>query len=98
MSELKKQIQRLKESSGNANALPLHKGRASLFLDAKKAAEVDLNTIYNGAVNGLMTLEQYEGKFTPYFETLLHQSKKDISRQSLSPEVISVVLTIVKCR
>jgi hypothetical protein len=87
MSELKRQVAALKASAAVPAAAPLHKGRASLFLDAKKAAEIDTQTVHNAAVNGLMALEQYDAKFAAYFDTLLHVSRRDVARQSLSPEV-----------
>lgn len=89
MSELKRQVAALKASAAVPAAAPLHKGRASLFLDAKKAAEIDTQTVHNAAVNGLMALEQYDAKFAPFFDSLLHASRRDVARQSLSPEVRS---------
>ena len=66
--------------------VPLHQGRPSLFLTAAEAAAVDVSTVHDAAYNGLVTLQQYDGRFEIYLNSLLHPSSISLQREMKTAE------------
>lgn len=85
-TELQQQVSALRKK--HIQAVPLHKGRPSIFLTPSEAAAVDVKDIYDAAIEGLSTLCQYEGNLRPFFDSLLHPSSVDLQRELKTPEVI----------
>ena len=85
-SELQRQVQVLHTQNAGAYVNPVYRGRASLFLTASEAAAVDMGTVLEAAQNGLMTLNQYEGRFGFYTENLLHPSSVSVQRELKTKE------------
>jgi U3 small nucleolar RNA-associated protein 10 len=79
-SELQRQVQSIRKQ--HLAVVPLHQGRPSLFLTAAEAAAVDVSTIHEAAETGLATLQQYDARFEPYHDTLLHASSVDLQRET----------------
>lgn len=78
-SELQRQVSTIRKQ--HLAVVPLQQGRPSLFLTASEAAAVDVSTIYEAACSGLITLQQYDGRFEPYHQSLLHPSSVDLQRE-----------------
>ena len=81
-SELQRQVSSLRKQ--HLTVAPLHQGRPSLFLTAAEAAGVDVSTIQEAAHSGLATLQQYDSRFEPFMETLLHPSSVDSQRELMT--------------
>eukprot|EP01036_Dinobryon_divergens_P058723 gene58723-78345_t len=78
-TELQRQVNRLRTEV--IQSAPIHQGRASLFLSPSEAAGVDIETIYDAATNGLRTLQQYDERFSKFFDNLLHPSSQSLQRE-----------------
>ena len=79
-SELQRQVSTIRKQ--HLAVVPLQQGRPSLFLTASEAAAVDVSTIYEAATSGLITLQQYDGRFEPFHQSLLHPSSVDLQRET----------------
>lgn len=79
-SELQRQVSSIRKQ--HLAVVPLQQGRPSLFLTASEAAAVDVSTIYEAALSALVTLQQYDGRFEPYHQSLLHPSSVDLQRET----------------
>jgi U3 small nucleolar RNA-associated protein 10 len=96
-TELTQQISRIR-SQHLQSAGPVHQGRPSLFLTPKEAAGVDIDDIYNSAVDGLMVLSQYDGAMANFRDGLLHPSSTSVQRElktAAENETIDKELTIL---
>lgn len=83
-TELQRQVLKLREQ--HVEAASLAKGRPSLFLSLKEAAGVDVEVIYESAINSLQVLQQYDDRFDSYFKTLLHHSSVSLQRELQTAE------------
>ena len=88
MSQLQKQVERLREKS--LVVKPLSQGRPSLFLSPKDAAAVNIEAIYDAAIEGVRVLRQYDERFEHYLSNLLHMSSISIQRELKNEEVSSL--------
>ena len=86
MTELQRQVRLLQSQNAGAQANPLTKGRASLFLNTSEAAALDFAVVLEAAQNGLQTLNQYDGRFGGYLESLLHPSSVSLQRELKTKE------------
>lgn len=80
MTELSQQINRIR-SQNLLSVAPVSQGRPSLFLSAKDAAAVDIDTVYDAALNGLKTLNQYDGRLSAFQDGILHPSSMTVQRE-----------------
>lgn len=80
MSELSQQISRIR-SQNLLSVAPLKQGRPSLFLSPKEAAGIDIDQVYDAAINGLKTLNQYDGRLSAFQDGLLHPSSMSVQRE-----------------
>lgn len=80
MTELSQQISRIR-SNNLLSAPPVSQGRPSLFLSPKEASGVDIDHVYDAALNGLKTLNQYDGRFSAFQDGLLHTSSMTVQRE-----------------
>jgi U3 small nucleolar RNA-associated protein 10 len=80
MTELSQQISRIR-SQNLLSVAPITQGRPSLFLSAKEAAGIDIDQVYDAALNGLKTLSQYDGRLAAFQDGLLHQSSTTVQRE-----------------
>jgi U3 small nucleolar RNA-associated protein 10 len=80
MTELSQQISRIR-SNAVLSAPPIKQGRPSLFLSPKEASGVDIDHVYDAALNGLNILNQYDGRFSSFQDGLLHQSSMTVQRE-----------------
>ena len=87
-TELQKQVARLHAGNQFIGAVSgdLHRF-ASIFLSTKDAAAVDVETVYDAAVSGLLELRQYDERFEYYLENLLHPSSIALQRELKTSEV-----------
>ncbi|GIL54419.1 hypothetical protein Vafri_9956 [Volvox africanus] len=72
-------------------ALPslFKKGKPSLLYDFQKAADVDLQTIYDIACQGLEELTQLEPRFRPFRESLFSRASLDLNPDMQTVEFLS---------
>ena len=80
MTELSQQISRIR-SQNLLSAAPISQGRPSLFLSAKDAAGVDIDAVYEAALNGLRTLSQYDGRLSAFQDGIMHSSSISVQRE-----------------
>lgn len=80
MTELSQQISQIR-SNALLSAPPIKQGRASLFLSPKEASGVDIDHVYDAAINGLNILNQYDGRFSSFKDGLLHTSSMTVQRE-----------------
>ena len=80
MTELSQQISRIR-SQNLLSVAPVNQGRPSLFLSAKEAAGVDIDFVYEAALNGLKTLSQYDGRLSGFQDGILHSSSTTVQRE-----------------
>lgn len=80
MTELSQQISRIR-SQNLLSVAPVSHGRPSLFLTAKEAAGVDIDQVYDAAMNGLKTLNQYDGRLSAFQDGILHSSSTTVQRE-----------------
>jgi U3 small nucleolar RNA-associated protein 10 len=83
-TDLQRQIAQLKAQQVNAEGV--HKGRPSIFLTPQEAAAVDVEEVYDAGVGGLQALQELDGRFGAYFETLFHPSSVRLQRELKSSE------------
>jgi hypothetical protein len=90
-TELQKQLNLVKQHQVRVQSL--RDGRPSIFLSAKEAAGVDTNTVYEAAITGLQVLIQYDARFEPFLNGILHVSSIGLQRELKTKEVsLRVVL------
>ena len=89
-TELRRQVQSLQQRQALGATVPLSKGRPSLFLTTSEAAGVDVSTVFEAAVKGLNTLQQYDSRFEVFHTNLLHPSSIELQRDLKTAEVISI--------
>jgi U3 small nucleolar RNA-associated protein 10 len=80
MTELSQQINRIR-AQNILSVAPLSQGRPSLFLSAKDAAGVDIDQVYDAALNGLKVLCQYDGRLAAFQDGILHSSSMNVQRE-----------------
>jgi U3 small nucleolar RNA-associated protein 10 len=78
-SELQRQVASIKKTQ--LEAVSLQQGRPSLFLTASEAAAVDVSAIHEAAYSAITTLQQYDGRFEEFLDSLLHPSTIDLQRE-----------------
>lgn len=83
-TELQRQISHIR--SKQVSSEPVHKGRPSLFLSPKEAAEVDVEDIYQAAFSALVTLQQHDDRLIPFTEKLFHPSSVKLQRELKTSE------------
>ncbi|KAG2446493.1 hypothetical protein HYH02_008484 [Chlamydomonas schloesseri] len=88
-SALAQQLQALQKQRQPALAPALKKGKPSLLFDAQKAADVDLQTIYDLAAQGLEELVRLEPRFRPFRESLYSRASLDINPEMQTAELLS---------
>ncbi|KAG2433890.1 hypothetical protein HXX76_008243 [Chlamydomonas incerta] len=88
-SALAQQLQALQKQRQPALAPALKKGKPSLLFDAQKAADVDLQTIYDLATQGLEELVRLEPRFRPFRESLFSRASLDINPEMQTAEFLS---------
>jgi U3 small nucleolar RNA-associated protein 10 len=97
-TELQKQVQTLK--SKLIQIEPIQKGRPSLFLTFKEAASIDIEDIYESALQGLATLEQCDNRLTGFKYTLLHTSsiqlRRELKRIDENNEINDQIMKLLK--
>lgn len=87
-TELQKQVASLHSGNKFIGSVSGDRHRfASIFLSTKDAAAVDVETIYEAAVSGLLELRQYDDRFGHYLENLMHPSSTSLQRELKSSEV-----------
>ena len=91
-TSLLRQVNKLRTEG--IQATPLHQGRASLFLDPREAAAIDVETIFETAYRGLRILQQYDERFADFKETLLHPSSQSLQRELKTVEVNLIIFMI----
>jgi len=84
-TELQRQVQKLRNTVTQSSSLS--DGRASLFLEPKEAASVDIDVIFDAAYSGLVILQQYDDRFSQFSQKLLHSSSQSIQRELLTSKV-----------
>ena len=90
---LQRQVSKLR--SDGLQAIPLHQGRASLFLDPKEAAGIDVGSIFDTASAALSVLQQYDERFQKFHDTLLHPSSQSLQRELKTSEVSFIILFLI---
>eukprot|EP00198_Chlamydomonas_reinhardtii_P004646 XP_001693982.1 nucleolar protein [Chlamydomonas reinhardtii] len=83
------QLQALQKQRQPALAPALKKGKPSLLFDAQKAADVDLQTIYDLSTQGLEELVRLEPRFRPFRESLFSRASLDINPELQTAEFLS---------
>lgn len=80
MTELSQQINRIR-TQNSLSVAPVSQGRPSLFLSSKEAAGIDIDQVYDAAINGLKVLCQYDGRLSAFQDGLLHPSSMTVQRE-----------------
>ncbi|GLC34752.1 hypothetical protein PLESTB_001159600 [Pleodorina starrii] len=88
-SLLASQLQTLARQRQPTLPAAVKKGKPSLLFDFQKAADVDLQTIYDVACQGLEDLTRLEPRFRPYRESLFSRASLDINPELQTPEFLS---------
>jgi U3 small nucleolar RNA-associated protein 10 len=83
-SELQLQLERIKAKSITTNNL--YSDTPSLYFDKKTAGSIDIEAVYDAAVNGLITLSQYDERFSNFLTTILHPSSQQLQRELKTKE------------
>ena len=65
----------------------IEQGKASLFLTLKEAAGLDIESVHDAAVKHANILMQYDSRFAPFFENVLHVSSITFQRELKTEEV-----------
>ena len=85
--------------SSNAAPIP-KKGRPSLLLDPLEAADVDLETIYQGAQNGLLALTGafpgFESFETSLFSVAMKESSRKLKSKSENEDIDKVINSFIE--
>ncbi|MEW5318749.1 MAG: hypothetical protein WDW38_009944 [Sanguina aurantia] len=84
-SALASQLQQLATSFPPAQK---QRGKLSLLFDAQKAADVDVQTIYEIGCQGLEDLTRLDGRFVQFKESLFSRSALALNRDQQTTEVI----------
>jgi len=84
-SELQRQLSKIRNEAHLSSSI--QQGRASLFLDAKEAAGVEIDDIFDAAISGLDILIQYDNRFEQFKDRILHPSSKSLQRELKTKEV-----------
>ena len=79
-SELAQQISRIR-TQNLQSAGPIRQGVPSLFLSPKEAAGIDIDQTYDAALNGLITLSQYDSRLSAFRDGILHPSSMSLQRE-----------------
>lgn len=88
-SELKQQVQQLKSKFLKSSSI--YADTPSLFFDKKEAGSIDLNIVFDAAVNGLTVLMQYDSRLGTYLSTLLHPSSQQVQRELKTKDENSIL-------
>ncbi|GIL74166.1 hypothetical protein Vretimale_4805 [Volvox reticuliferus] len=88
-SVLASQLQALAQLRQPALPSVIKKGKPSLLYDFQKAADVDLQTIYDVACQGFEELTQLEPRFRPYRESLFSRASLDVNPDMQTVEFLS---------
>lgn len=80
-SELSLQISKLRNQNLQSSG-PIAKGRPSLFLSSSEAAGVDIEQIFDAAINGFMILTQYDPSLLTFVDGIMHHSSVTLQRES----------------
>ena len=78
-SELQRQVLTLKAKQLSVE--PIQKGRASLFFAPREAAAIDVDDIYDLSNIAIQSLEQYDSRFAPFRNSLLHPNSVQVRRE-----------------
>jgi hypothetical protein len=84
-TELQKQLSVIK--SKHVHFQSLQDGKPSIFLSAREAAGVDVQTVYDAAITGLKILIQYDSRFEKFLQTILHPSSVSVQRELKTKDV-----------
>ncbi|EFJ42549.1 hypothetical protein VOLCADRAFT_107183 [Volvox carteri f. nagariensis] len=88
-SVLASQLQALARQRQPALPAAVKKGKPSLLFDFQKAADIDLQTIYDVACQGLDELMHLEPRFRPFRESLFSRASLDINPDLQTSEFLS---------
>lgn len=86
-TELERQLNAAKQQHSGINNVSLKDGVPSLFFSKKEAGKIDINQVYEAAMEGLNALAQYDSRFDQYRESILHPSSIDLQRELKTKEV-----------
>lgn len=87
MSSLARQLQQLQIPGSLPSAAAKTSKKASLLFDAKEAADIDNETIFSIALNGLEELKVIEPGFSAFDNSLFGDASKSLERTLQSKEV-----------
>ena len=87
MSSLARQLQQLQIPGSLPSAVAKTSKKASLLFDAKEAADIDNETIFSIALNGLEELKVIEPGFSSFDNSLFGDASKSLERTLQSKEV-----------
>lgn len=85
MSELEKQLISIRNNT--IQSISLYSNTPSLFFTNKEAGLIDIDNIYESALNSLQILIQYDIRFNQFLNNILHLSSKNIQRDLLTLQV-----------
>lgn len=85
MSELQRQLEAHRSTS--FQQISLKSNVPSLFFTSKEAGLIDIDVVYEAAVEGIHFLNQYDSRFRPFLENILHPSSKSLQRELQTNEV-----------
>ncbi|KAG2486505.1 hypothetical protein HYH03_014807 [Edaphochlamys debaryana] len=88
-SALASQLQQLAKLRQPALPAALKKGKPSLLFDYQKAADVDVQTIYDLSCQGLEELVRLEPRFRPYRESLFSRGSLEINPDMQTTEFLA---------
>jgi len=78
-TELQQQVSRIR--ADQIQSAPIHAGVASLFLDPKEAAGIDVKVVLDAALDGIQEIEQYDNRISKYRESLFQDSSIYVQRE-----------------
>ena len=72
----------------------IQQGKASLFLTLKEASGVDIESVHEAAVKHCTILMQYDVRFAPFLDNVLHVSSIAFQRELKTEEVILLFILL----
>jgi DNA-directed RNA polymerase specialized sigma54-like protein len=86
MSELERQLESHRNQTFQTTSINYFV--PSLFLTSKEAGLIDIDIVYEAAIEGIQFLNQYDQRFHSFLNNILHPSSKTLQRELQTGEVL----------
>jgi hypothetical protein len=87
MSELQRQLESHRNQTLQHTSI--YSNVPSLFFTTKEAGLIEIDVVYEAAMEGIQFLNQYDSRFNAFLENILHPSSKNLQRELQNEEVQS---------